>query len=180
MNWSIPPPSAPKPAPTKKQAAPSRAHLICVVGAPGVGKSTVCTIFSQASQSSLQVLPDAQSSGIGALLPRIEQAIDGGNTVLLDGAPTSADDLQLLVDEGFLDAAKGAVVRLWTDDELLQLRRRQAGRPVLAEDELKTFYDFVSALEEKCRQHDLHYCVVTNGDPLHCVVELARIAGVKD
>lgn len=146
-------------------------QVICLFGAPGVGVTTIARVFGDATSAHLFVAADTDAA---------ESHFRDGALVFLDGLPKSGPDLQDLVDRGLISAARGKLVRLWTDDELLNQRRAAAGKPLLSLAEFQAFYHAVTEIEEVVRIHNLDYSMVPNGDPLNCVLEVARIAGVRD
>ena len=165
--------------PARFKTAGEGNRVIVVFGPPSSGVSTMVSCLSAASETSTLVVPYLGRQS----LPQIGEALNHAEVVLVDvdGGVLGAQDIQGLVDDGFLTAGSGAVIRIYVDDQNINARARQNpenGEGHISFGDLRQWAQDLLDVEDRIQAHSLRYFMVPNFDLEDGVKNLALRAGI--
>lgn len=163
------------PATQSVRVAQQQGHVVFVWGNPLAGASTALQILHEASRTRTALIDGTQPGW----QEEVQQAVDEGVIALVDGTLNSPEDVQQLFDSGFVSAAGGIIVRLWTSDEEA-LRRADATERELTQDQLLTFRKKVAGIQARINLLSMPNSMIPNefGSLDMAIGELARRGGV--
>jgi len=136
-------------------------RVIVVFGPPASGVSTMLDVLKESSESSIAIVPYHDTSS----MQMVEAALNIADIVMVDvdGGMLGERDVQEFVDNGYISAAHGAVIRIYTDyDNCLTRADKRPG--YITKKDLELWDKEVLPIEAKIRFHNLPYFMLPNHD----------------
>lgn len=160
----------------KIKTAGTGKRVILVYGPPSSGVSTMLEVLKSASETPMVVVPFMGSY----CYPHIEEALLHNDIVFLDveGGMIDGEDIQELVDSGFMSAANGAVIRVDASPEDCLERGKEREGYVNADD-LREWNDSIAPIEEAVHRHSIPYFMLANDELEESVGVLALRANIQ-